>query len=75
MADDNETIISDELLESIAGGVLDDASKYNIDALVGAFKKQGLSLDQVYERFSFVKHDDSAADIFAYIDEVYARPI
>lgn len=67
--------IPEELLESIAGGVLDDDSRNNIEAFVTAFKQLGMNLDEIFDQFAFARYSSDADEIFAYIEQVYGKRI
>ena len=60
-----------ELLESISGGTLDDATKNNLEALVRFYKSQGATLDQIYAQLSFISADAHGAEMVEYIKTIY----
>ena len=58
--------IPEDLLNSIAGGMTAQ-EKYNIDSFVYIWKKTGMSLDQVLDKFSFLKGNENADEYYSYI--------
>lgn len=68
MADENGVVISDEMLESIAGGVLDDVSKSNLHAIVHGCKVNGMSYEATLKLLDYLRHSSDADEIFALID-------
>jgi len=72
MAEFNGTEITDEMLEGVAGGVLDETSLNNLKAFVVAFKMSGLSLEETIEKFDFMRHGNHWNEVEAHIREFYA---
>lgn len=71
MADNNITI-PDELLESISGGKLDEASINNVTAFAKGFKAAGMTLDQALAQFAFASQSDDFDEILKIVRDVYA---
>lgn len=67
----DESEIPEELLESIAGGVLDDVTQHNLTAFVTAMKEVGMDLDAIFEAFAYLKHSSNADELFDFIRNVY----
>ena len=62
--------ISDDLLSIIIGGMTEQ-EKYNIDSFVYLWKKTGMSLERVLEKFSFLEGNENADEYFDYITNYY----
>ncbi len=62
--------IPEDLLNSIAGGMTAQ-EKYNIDSFVYIWKKTGMSLDQVLDKFSFLEGNENADEYYSYIIQYY----
>lgn len=62
--------ISDDLLSIIIGGMTEQ-EKYNIDSFVYLWKKAGMSLEQVLDKFSFIEGNENADEYFDYITNYY----
>lgn len=62
--------ISDDLLSIITGGMTEQ-EKYNIDSFVYLWKKTGMSLEQVLDKFSFIEGNENADEYFDYITNYY----
>lgn len=62
--------ISDEALEAIAGGMT-ELEKFNIDAFVFSWKKTGMTLEQVLDKFSFLEGNEDADEYYDYIIQYY----
>ena len=73
MAENNGFEISDEMLQSIAGGKLDEVSIHNLKAIVGGCKKNGMSLEEVYNLLAYLKHDPAWEEMNVIIAETYAQ--
>ena len=71
MAEINGIEIPEEMLESIAGGVLDDVSRQNLKGLVGLFKANGYSLEETYSLLAYLQHSKDWDEINALIAEYY----
>ena len=76
MAEDiNGIEISDEFLDSIAGGRLDEVTKENLNGLVKGFSAAGLSNDEILERFAFARSSSDSEEIFDYIGKLLASRV
>ena len=62
--------ISDDLLSIITGGMTEQ-EKYNIDSFVYLWKKTGMSLERVLEKFSFLEGNENADEYYDYITNYY----
>ena len=62
--------ISDDLMSSITGGMTEQ-EKYNIDSFVYIWKKTGMSLERVLDKFSFIEGNENADEYFDYITQYY----
>ena len=62
--------ISDDLMGIITGGMTEQ-EKYNIDSFVYLWKKTGMSLEQVLDKFSFIEGNENADEYFDYITNYY----
>ena len=62
--------ISDDLLSIIIGGMTEQ-EKYNIDSFVYIWKKTGMSLERVLDKFSFIEGNENADEYFDYITQYY----
>lgn len=62
--------ISDDLLSIITGGMTEQ-EKYNIDSFVYLWKKTGMSLERVLEKFSFLEGNENADEYYDYITQYY----
>ena len=62
--------IPEGLLDSISGGMTEQ-EKYNIDSFVYLWKKTGMSLERVLEKFSFLEGNENADEYFDYIIKYY----
>ena len=62
--------ISDDLMGIITGGMTEQ-EKYNIDSFVYLWKKTGMSLERVLEKFSFLEGNENADEYFDYITNYY----
>lgn len=62
--------ISYDLLSIITGGMTEQ-EKYNIDSFVYIWKKTGMSLDQVLDKFSFLEGNENADEYYSYIIQYY----
>lgn len=72
MAEDkfNGTDISEDILDSIAGGMT-EIEKANIDAYVFFGKKSGMSLEKVLSKFDFLADNEDADEYYGYITQYY----
>ena len=62
--------ISDDLMGIITGGMTEQ-EKYNIDSFVYLWKKTGMSLERVLEKFSFLEGNENADEYYDYITNYY----
>ena len=62
--------ISDDLMGIITGGMTEQ-EKYNIDSFVYLWKKTGMSLERVLEKFSFLEGNENADEYYDYITQCY----
>ena len=62
--------ISDDLMGIITGGMTEQ-EKYNIDSFVYLWKKTGMSLERVLEKFSFLEGNENADEYYDYITQYY----
>ena len=62
--------IPEDLLEDIAGGMT-ELEKYNIDSFVYIWKKTGMSLEQVLDKFSFLEGNENADEYYDYVIQYY----
>ena len=62
--------ISDDLMGIITGGMTEQ-EKYNIDSFVYLWKKTGMSLERVLEKFSFLEGNENADEYYDYIPQYY----
>ena len=62
--------IPEGLLDSISGGMTEQ-EKYNIDSFVYLWKKTGMSLERVLEKFSFLEGNENADEYYDYITQYY----
>ena len=62
--------IPDELLESVAGGVLSDNQRLVLDRMVLALKQNGTSLERTLEIVS-ASNEDVREDALAYVQEIW----
>ena len=69
--ENNGIEIPEDMLESIAGGVLDEVTMSNLRGLVKGFKMNGYDLDQILKAFDYLKHASDGEEIFDYIREQY----
>lgn len=62
--------ISEDMLESIAGGMT-DLEKLNIEAFVHSWKSTGMTLEQVLKKFSFLEGNENADEYYDYVIQCY----
>ena len=62
--------ISDDLMGIITGGMTEQ-EKYNIDSFVYLWKKTGMSLEKVLDKFSFLEGNENADEYYSYIIQYY----
>ena len=62
--------ISDDLMGIITGGMTEQ-EKYNIDSFVYLWKKTGMSLERVLEKFSCLEGNENADEYYDYIIQYY----
>ena len=62
--------ISDDLMGIMTGGMTEQ-EKYNIDSFVYLWKKTGMSLERVLEKFSFLEGNENADEYYDYITQYY----
>ena len=62
--------IPEGLLDSISGGMTEQ-EKYNIDSFVYLWKKTGMSLEKVLDKFSFLEGNENADEYYSYIIQYY----
>ncbi|MBQ3338930.1 MAG: hypothetical protein IJG82_04945 [Atopobiaceae bacterium] len=63
--------IPDELLESIAGGVLTDEVRSVLDQTIPLLKQKGTTLERTLEIFSLTEDQELREDSLAYIKEIW----
>ena len=63
--------IPDSLLESIAGGVLDETTMAVAYQALSALKANGTTKQRACEIFSLTDDPQKRADVLAYIDEIW----
>lgn len=75
MADEKQEVyeIPEEMLESIAGGVLDDETMHNLQVLVTSMKNAGMTLETILDTFDYLKHSSTAQEMFQFIEDVFNR--
>lgn len=63
--------LSNDILDQIAGGVLDEKSRQDAHDALLFFKQQGASKERVLALFALIENPQEREDSLAYINEVW----